>query len=123
MASLLAREKLTERRVVFGGWLRYHLPFALELQTSRRSPLCQLAESSGRRCSIWNEDLMFIIYENAACLLAALIGGMLLFAAGATCVMLWGAGGITWRWWREPVSRPNWLTGRWTAESRVSQSR
>jgi hypothetical protein len=59
---------------------------------------------------------MFIIYEYAACALAALSGGTMLFAAGATCLMLWGAGGIAWRWWRELASVPNWLKGRWTAE-------
>ena len=55
---------------------------------------------------------MFIIYEYAACLLAALIGGTLLFTAGATCVMLWEAGGITWRWWRELASRPQMADGK-----------
>ncbi len=66
---------------------------------------------------------MCIIYECAACLLVALIGGMLLFAAGATCVLLWGAGGIAWRWWRELSLRANWLMGRWTAEPREPYSR
>jgi len=63
--------------------------------------------------------MFFILYEYAACLLAALIGGTLLFTLSAMCVMLWGAGGVTWRWWRELASRPNWLTGKWTDEPRV----
>ncbi len=42
---------------------------------------------------------MFIIYECAACLLAALIGGTLLFTAGVMCVMLMEAGGMAWRRW------------------------
>ena len=63
---------------------------------------------------------MFIIYECGACLLAALIGGTLLFTATALCVMLWEAGGITWRRWREPLAPgANWLTGKWTDEPRV----
>jgi hypothetical protein len=62
---------------------------------------------------------MFIMYEYAACLLAALIGGTFLFTASAMCVLLWGAGGITWRWWRELASRAYWLMGRWKAEPRV----
>ena len=33
---------------------------------------------------------MLIIYEYAACVLAAVILGTLLFAAGAACVMLFG---------------------------------
>jgi hypothetical protein len=61
---------------------------------------------------------MFIIYEYAACLLVALIGGTFLFTASAMCVMLWEGGGITWRWWRELASVPHWLPGRWTAEPR-----
>ena len=63
---------------------------------------------------------MFIVYEDAACLLMVLIGGTLLFAAGAICVMLWEAGGMAWRWGREFASGPQGLRGRWTAEpSRV----
>jgi len=62
--------------------------------------------------------MLMIISEYAACLLAALIGGTLLFTVGAMGVTLWAAGGITWRWWRELASVPNWLTGRWTGESR-----
>jgi hypothetical protein len=62
---------------------------------------------------------MFIIYEYAACLLAVLIGGTLLFMVSAMCVVLWSEGGITRRWWRELASVPNWLMGRWTAEPRV----
>jgi hypothetical protein len=64
--------------------------------------------------------MYFIIYEYAACLLAALIGGTILFTATAMCVMLWEAGGITWRRWREPLALgANWLMGRSTAEPRV----
>ncbi len=62
---------------------------------------------------------MFIIYEDAACVLAALIAGSVLFAAGATCIMLWEAGGITRRWWRELASVPKGLIPRWTAEPRI----
>ncbi|MGA2982322.1 MAG: hypothetical protein ABSG32_00825 [Terriglobia bacterium] len=62
--------------------------------------------------------MFFIIYEYAACLLAALFGGTLLFTFTAMCVMLWEAGGITRRWWRELGSLPQWLMGRWTAEPR-----
>ena len=62
--------------------------------------------------------MLFIMFEYAACLLAALIGGTLLFALSATCVMLWLAGGIAWRWWGELASVRNWLEGRWTAELR-----
>jgi len=61
---------------------------------------------------------MFIIYDYAACLLVALIGGTLLFTAGAMCVMLWEAGGIAWRRWRELVPGANWLMGKWAAEPR-----
>ena len=61
---------------------------------------------------------MFIVYEYAACLLAALIGGTLLFTVSAMGVTLWAAGGITLRWWRELASVPTWLPGRWTGESR-----
>jgi hypothetical protein len=61
---------------------------------------------------------MFIVYEYAACLLLALIGGTFLFTACAMCVMLWAAGGITWRWWRDLTPVPNWLLGRWTSEPR-----
>jgi hypothetical protein len=64
--------------------------------------------------------MFFIIYEYAACLLVALIGGTLLFTATAMCVVLWEAGGITWRRWREPLAPgANWLTGKWTDEPRV----
>jgi hypothetical protein len=61
---------------------------------------------------------MFIIYDYAACLLAALIGGTLLFTAGAMCVMLMEAGGIAWRRWPELTHGTTRLVGRWTAESR-----
>jgi len=64
--------------------------------------------------------MLFIIYEYAACLLAALIGGTLLFTASAMGVMLGAAGGMTWRRWREILAPgANWLRGRWTAEPRV----
>ncbi len=62
---------------------------------------------------------MYIIYEDAACLLLALIVGAFLFTASAMCVMLWKGGGIAWRWWRELALVPHWLMGRWTAEPRV----
>jgi hypothetical protein len=55
--------------------------------------------------------MFFILYEYAACLLAALIAGTFLFTASAMCVMLWGAGGMTWRWWRELASVPPWADG------------
>lgn len=45
--------------------------------------------------------MLFIVYEFAACLVAALIGGTFLFTASALCVVLWEAGGMTWRRWRE----------------------
>jgi hypothetical protein len=63
--------------------------------------------------------MLFIMFEYAACLLVALIGGSFLFTVSAMCVMLWSAGGVTWRWWRELASRPNWLTGRRMPEPRV----
>jgi len=44
---------------------------------------------------------MFIMYEYAAGLLAALIGGTFLFTAGAICVMLWTGGVMAWRRWQE----------------------
>ena len=50
---------------------------------------------------------MFIISEYAACLLVVVIGGTLLFTASAVCIMLWEAGGMMWRWWRQPSSRPS----------------
>jgi hypothetical protein len=62
---------------------------------------------------------MLIMYEYAACVLAALIFGTLLFAAGAMCVMLWAAGGIAWRWWREWAFIPSGLVGRLAPEPRV----
>ena len=46
--------------------------------------------------------MLFIMYEYAACLLAALISGTFLFTASAMCVMLWrqaalrGGGGENW---------------------------
>ena len=44
VATLLARAKLTERRVVRGGWYaKYHLSFTVERQTSTGSTFCQLA--------------------------------------------------------------------------------
>ncbi|HMD83898.1 MAG TPA: hypothetical protein VKO18_04255 [Terriglobia bacterium] len=61
---------------------------------------------------------MFIMYEYAAGLLAALIGGTFLFTAGAICVMLWTGGVMAWRRWQELASVPNWLMGRWTVEPR-----
>jgi hypothetical protein len=65
--------------------------------------------------------MMFIMYEYAVCLLAALVGGTFLFTASAMCVTFWSAGGITWRWWRELASVPNWRMGRWRGEPRVSR--
>ena len=62
--------------------------------------------------------MSFITFEYAARLLVALISGMFLFTLSAMCVMLWEAGGITWRWRRELESRPNWLMGRLTPEPR-----
>jgi uncharacterized protein YigE (DUF2233 family) len=66
---------------------------------------------------------MFIIYDCAACFLAALIGGTLLFTAGVICVMLMEAGGIAWRRWPALTQRATWLMGRWTAEPREPYSR
>jgi hypothetical protein len=63
--------------------------------------------------------MLFIVYEYAACLVVASISGTLLFTVTSTCVMLWGAGGITWQWWRELASVPHWRMERWTAEHRV----
>ena len=63
---------------------------------------------------------MFIISEYAVCLFAALIGGTLLFTAGAMCVMLIEAGGIALRrWWPELMHGADALMGRWTAGHRV----
>ena len=62
--------------------------------------------------------MLFIICEYATCLLVALIGGTFLFTASVMCVMLWTGGGMTWRWWRDLASIPNWLTGTRTAEAR-----
>jgi hypothetical protein len=61
---------------------------------------------------------MFIICEYAACVLVALIGGILLFTAGVMCVMLMEAGGMAWRRWPELTQRAAWLMGGWTAEPR-----
>jgi hypothetical protein len=63
--------------------------------------------------------MLFIVYKYAVCLVAASISGTLLLTVTATCVMLWGAGGNTWQWWRELASVPNWLPGKWTSEPRV----
>lgn len=65
---------------------------------------------------------MFILCEYAACLVAALVTGTLLFTACAMCVMLWTAGGITWRWWRELAPIPNGQMGRWRSEPRVPKA-
>jgi len=62
--------------------------------------------------------MLFIIYEYAACLLLALIGGTLLFTAGVMCAMLMEAGSIAWRRWPEPAQRATWLMGKWAAEPR-----
>jgi hypothetical protein len=61
---------------------------------------------------------MFIIYEFAACFFAAIIGGTLLFAAGAMCVMLIAAGSFAWRRWPELSHRAHGLRGRWAAAPR-----
>ena len=61
---------------------------------------------------------MFVIYDCAACLLAALVGGTLLFTAGVICIMAVEAGGIAWRKWPDLTQRATWLMGRWTAEPR-----
>jgi hypothetical protein len=61
---------------------------------------------------------MFVIYDCAACFLAALICGTLLFTAGLMYVMAVEAGGIAWRKWPDLTQRATWLTGRWTAEPR-----
>jgi hypothetical protein len=47
------------------------------------------------------------VYEYAVCLLVALGSGTLLFTLGAMGVMLWTAGGITWRWSRELALAPS----------------
>jgi hypothetical protein len=62
---------------------------------------------------------MSIVYEYAACLLVALCNRTLLFTLSAMCVMLWTAGGITWRWSRELAPIPDRLMARLTAEPRV----
>lgn len=49
---------------------------------------------------------MFIICEYAACLLAALLSGTVLFTLSAMGVMLWAAAGMTWRWGRELATVP-----------------
>jgi hypothetical protein len=61
---------------------------------------------------------MFILYECAACVLAVLIGGTLLFGAGAMCVMLGAAGNFAWRRWPELSRGLHWLMGRWAPEPR-----
>lgn len=44
VANSRAGVKLTERRVVRGGWYaENHLPFTVERGTSRRSTFCQMA--------------------------------------------------------------------------------
>jgi hypothetical protein len=63
--------------------------------------------------------MLSIMFEYAACLLVALIGGTFLFTISAMFVMLSSAFGITWRWWRELASRSKWLLGRWIMEPRV----
>lgn len=60
-----------------------------------------------------------MMYDYAACLLAAFIGGTLFFTVTAMCVMLWSAGGVTWRWWRDLATVPKWLTRRWATEPRM----
>lgn len=53
------------------------------------------------------EDVMlFMLYDYAARLFAALISGTLLFTVTAMCAPLWSAGGITGRWWRD-LARTN----------------
>jgi hypothetical protein len=61
---------------------------------------------------------MYIVFEYAACLLAALMGGTLLFTVSAMGVMLWAAGGMTWRQYRELARVPNGPPEKWTAEPR-----
>ena len=61
---------------------------------------------------------MFIIHDCAACLLAGLIGGTLLFTGGVMCVMLMEAGIIACRRWPKLTQRATWLVGRWAAEPR-----
>jgi hypothetical protein len=61
---------------------------------------------------------MFIIYDCAACFLAALTVGTLLFTVGVMGVLLMEAGGIAWRRWPELTQRVAWLMGRGTAEPR-----
>ena len=62
---------------------------------------------------------MSIVYEYAACLLVVMGSGTLLFALSAMGVMLWTAGGITWRWSRELAPVVNHLAARRTAEPHV----
>jgi hypothetical protein len=62
---------------------------------------------------------MSIMYDYAACVLAALILGALLFAAGAMGVMLWAAGGMAWRRWREWAFVPSGLVVSLAPEPRV----
>jgi hypothetical protein len=61
---------------------------------------------------------MFVIYDCAACFLAALICGALLFTAGVIYVMAVEAEGIAWRKWPDLTRRATWLMGSWTAEPR-----
>jgi hypothetical protein len=61
---------------------------------------------------------MLVIYDCAACFLAALICGTLLFAAGVICVMAVEADGIAWRKWTDLTHRAPRLMGSWTAEPR-----
>jgi hypothetical protein len=62
--------------------------------------------------------MLSIVFEYATCLLVALLGGTFLFTASAMCVVLWSAGGVTWRWWRERASNPHGVLGRWITEPR-----
>jgi len=61
-----------------------------------------------------------VIYEYAACLVAAVIAGTVLFTIGAMCVLLWSVGGLAWQWWRDLAAVPNWLARRSTSERLIT---
>lgn len=61
---------------------------------------------------------MFIIYEYAACLIAAVIGATLVFTVGGIFLVLKELSSLGARRLREKTPRATWLVGRWALESR-----
>ncbi len=61
---------------------------------------------------------MFIIYEYAACLIAAVIGAALVFTVGGILIVLKELSSQGARRLREITPRAAWLVGRWALEPR-----